>query len=857
MKALKIEHEEQMTQMNSISPEGLARTIWDDPAKAMTLHKFWEQVASGNKNPIGDMAKLEMRRIEAIMLKMTDINSGFYGSRAQAYLDSYSTQIVDVEEDTSKIEEILPVTSEEDAKKVSLFSGKEMGDKPEQMVVSAAAKKLLSEGKKDDAIALAKQYFGTGNYTPKKEGAEAKKWQDKQITNWIVSLESGLKDKKTGTTEVKPKVESNEDLTDINSFGRTKLTLKEEETAFDLFAKRYVDMATAGTEDTEAAESLAALFFKNRAYEAEQITTWKQTVTANDSLEGLDHFAILKGDNELEEYDKTYDEINEEIKTDLDNRKYTGTELKDEAALKVKVTAGIVRSTREAMIGKTITGSEDTTYPMWTSLHHKQLIETLVTANFRIKDPEVSSTSDQESKDSSSTSPDANAKPVKKVVDPVKDITMTIIHNGGILEDVGLSNKYAEYVGENKEYIDEASMMEYITANFQTWSDDWRNSLTHYPYHEFDKALIGAFEQKGTTLEEFVKGAKEYIVKPDGSVLTLKRKALHAKEDPSVIITPELLVPFDKAEDFVEYINNAWGALETTKAAVEKATEETDSETSSDDQTEETESNVEKPVKLSDIVVKMAHITSICNKALKKKRDHSFLLKDKKIRSLIVEGGAIESLDKKTKVDYDLTADSVSRLEKDLKAIFDSVKEGKIMKGEAPASEEKEEVVETDPSVITSFNEIMPAGMKMIESGCSKENLLQWGVEVLLNRKMKEQGDATIYASTDKVHTFIKGLFSDFFEKKQGPVENTYTIEQLKADTKSASEEEGITYPLLTSVVNELCKVNNFDLPGRDRLELVRTTIPEMYKAHMDKQDELHAETKEKVFVPEKISEGT
>ena len=177
-----------MDMMTKLNHNAFARTVWDDPEKAVKLHAFWQTFSHGKSPEIQRIAQLEMRRLEAAMIKMTDINCGFYGVQASAYIDTVGVIAESV--DNASIEDILPETEEsevvvdaetnlsepkeeETGKTVSLFNGKEMGEKPNQVDLSKAAKQLLTDGKEEDAIALAKQYLGTGNYTPKKPGAKA------------------------------------------------------------------------------------------------------------------------------------------------------------------------------------------------------------------------------------------------------------------------------------------------------------------------------------------------------------------------------------------------------------------------------------------------------------------------------------------------------------------------------------------------------------------------------------------------------------------------------------------------------------------------------------------------------------
>ena len=171
---VKLEYRNLMDTMTQINHQAFARTIWDDPSKAISLHSFWAMIEHEHKgkNPeIAKQAALEQRGIEAIMLKMRTLNAGFYNVDSSTYLDSRVEDITEEIEDTTTVDEILPETTVEETiveggKTVSLFNGKDMGDKPTHEDVSKAVKALLIEDKENDSLALAKQYFGTGNYTP-------------------------------------------------------------------------------------------------------------------------------------------------------------------------------------------------------------------------------------------------------------------------------------------------------------------------------------------------------------------------------------------------------------------------------------------------------------------------------------------------------------------------------------------------------------------------------------------------------------------------------------------------------------------------------------------------------------------
>ena len=172
--AEKLEHQEQMEPMVKLSQQAFARTIWDDPEKAIKMHEFWKNFSIDKSDDVKAFAELEMKRIEATLVQMTTINVGFYGSKYIEYLDRIGLKPELTEGDS--IEDILPETKEEvvnaetdlkpkeeGGKTLSLFNGQDMGEKPDQMNISKAAKQLLAADKEEDAIALAKQYLGTGH----------------------------------------------------------------------------------------------------------------------------------------------------------------------------------------------------------------------------------------------------------------------------------------------------------------------------------------------------------------------------------------------------------------------------------------------------------------------------------------------------------------------------------------------------------------------------------------------------------------------------------------------------------------------------------------------------------------------
>ena len=922
--AEKLEYQTQMDAMTKINHQAFANTVWDDPQKAITIHEFWKTFSHGKSEEIQQIAQLEMRRIEAILQRMTDINQGFYGVDASAYVDAIGVIAKNV--DDASIEEILPeaeaevvVNAETDlsepkeektGKTVSLFNGQDMGEKPNQVDLSKAAKQLLADGKEEDAIALAKQYLGTGKYTPKKPGAKAQEWKDKAIESWIKSLKQGLsKNPPKVEEEAKAEPKAEEQSSETATFGPAMNTLETERAALNDFAERYTRLATSGSEDAEAAEELAKLFFKEREYTDAQVQVWKETVTGNDDISKLDHFAVLGAigteDGQLTILDTTYEDLNAKIYDMMQEIQVTKPQLEGDTTLREYMTDQVGRKLFDELSGTSFSSESGATYELYTKLHYVDFIERVVGVNFTTLDSQATTSEEagQETGEASSSKEGTKstieedqaaalekAKKRSLTGTNIKEITLSIIKNGGIAKDVIGNKNYDFFIGKEHKFQTREALEKHVTEHFEEWTIEWKNSLTSYPMDEFQRAMDVAYFSE-VPLKEAVEQAKEFMVKPDGTILQLQEKK------------GNLEVHFPSAGILADYIagiyrnnKNAEGdktvvkdvQKDTQADPVEAGTQSEPKEEAKDSSGEATKPVVESS---SSVSVKRAHIENICNKAVKKGGDLKFIMKDRKISELVEKGGSIIGPEKDAKVDYNTSAESFDQLAKDLQTIFDNavakrkptaldkikkitgiatkdeeskevtsaeVKPVEVATEEAATEETTEqlETVEVETSTITSMNDLKPVGMSIIESGASKKDLLQWGRDSLLNRKMKEQEDNAIFKSADAVDTFIKGMFSDFF-KGEEPAENTEkkTVEDLKTFILSAEKEEGATYVKVCKAANDYANENAISIKQGGVLKQVRETAPKLHQAHLEKVNATHEESKDKVFVPEKISE--
>jgi len=896
--AEKLEYQAQMEDMLGLSKQAFARTIWDDPEKAKSLWGFWKAFAHEYSENVDrkTMAQMEMRRIEAIMLKMTDINTGFYGTKASSYIN-------DVDSTATDIEEILPESneseSEEQGKVVPLHKVKDLGDKPLQADISQAARELLAEGKEEDALALARQYLGKGNYTPRKEKTTPKPWEENQISGWIRNLKKGPKPIETS----KPPATDSESM----EFGKHKTTLGAETHALKDFSERYVKLATGGSEDALAAEDLAGIFFKHRNYSAKQVQVWKETVTKNNDISRLDHFAVLGTMGtltaELVDNDKKYEKINEAIKNAMQDIQVTKPALENKDGLLTYLITEIGRKFYDNLINTAFESSEGTVYEMYTKLHVNDFIERVVTANFTESDSQVT-TNEQATQEQTGEASDSNItveelKEQQSTGKTVKAVTVAIIRNQGVIEDAFASEQYNKFVGEGKEYETREELDRYVDENFQEWHDDYRNGLTTFPLDIFNEVVETAY-LKEISVEDIIKEAKGHVIKPNGGVLVLIRPDEEGKT---------FEVKFNKPEDIDDYVKGIYNSLDKEKAEKEaQANDETETVEESTIEVEETtekrveeESSADKSSgeaiqpaveskNTTGPTVKVKYIEDVCYKAIKGGQDMAYLMKDRKIQQLVAEGGTITGPTKDISQSYDTSSESFEKLKADLeqiyarittkkggkKTIVEKVKEiTSISKGEEPETKETEVVdkqpdkgeeskstntVDTTPTSINSFAEAQIAGFQLIKGGCTKYDLMSWGKEVFLNRKMKEHAnDEQKFTTQEKVEIFMKGFFKDFLKSEEPAKEETkepgLTLEHLTQTVIDNSKEEGMTYAKLCIMVKTACKNSTLDLSTTDQLRLVRENAEELYKVFRDKQYQQNEETKNKVFVPEKVSE--
>ena len=919
--AEKLEYQDQMDTMTKINHQAFANTVWDDPQKAITIHEFWKTFSHGKSKEIQRIAQLEMRRIEATLQAMTDINVGFYGVKASAYVDTVGV-IVESADDAS-IEEIMPDSEivvdaetdisaeakkqeEEGGKTLSLFNGKDMGEKPNQVDVSKAVKQLLADSREEDALALAKQYLGTGNYTPKKPGATPQPWKDPQIESWIKSLKSGLS-KSTpivptlGPVVTEPEVETKEESTEAvtventETFGPTMNTLETERHALNDFAKRYVRLAINGSEDAIAAEELSKLFFKDREYTDKQIQVWKETVTGNDDFETLDQFAVLGAigtdDGQLIITDLTYEDIMTKVYDMMQEIQVTKPQLDDTTTLKEYMVDQIGRKLYDELKTTYFENESGAAYELYTKLHYTDFIERVVVANFTTLDSQAT-TSEEAGQETGEDSSSEEAKQESSFEDEqkaametakrkgvigtnIKEVTLSIIKNGGIIDDVIGNKNYESFIGKEHKFQTREALEKHVTEQFDTWTIEWKNSLTSYPMDEFQRAIDTAYFSE-VPYKDAVEKAKEFMVKPDGKLLMLLDKKA------------KMEVHFPSVQDLEDYIlkiyknnKNAEGQTQAV-AEVQSDTQEDVAEAgtkseSTEEETKESSGEATQPVVESTggLVVKIQHIENICNKAIKKGKDLAFVMKDRKISELVEKGGAIIGPARDTRVDYDISAESFEQLRIDLQKIFDGAvakrkpttleKIKQIVsttKGEESENVKTEEVtqpsesVENEVSSITSLNDVKDAGMTLIEGGGSKEDLLQWGRDSLLNRQMKEQEDNAVFKTATAVDTFIRGMFSDFFKAGEPEViEGKKTENDLKEFIVSASTEENASYISVCKAANTYATENAIEVKTGGLLKLVRETATELHQAHLDKNNASREESKDKVFVPEKISE--
>ncbi len=803
--------------------------------------------------------------------------------------------------------EIKPADDDKQTKVINLFAGVDLGEMPAHQKLNEVGRKLLSEGREEDCLRMAMTYFGKGNYTPKGEGQKPVVWKEKACKSWVAALADNVRkanatktqtNSSEQTTEVtkeateeakadlKPQIEAN-----ISNMQRT---LELEEKAFQMIGTQYLSMLARGTEDREAAEELINLFFKNRPYNHEQVNRWKTGITALDKVEDVshfDHFAALgvsgnkENNYELKELGNTYEGVVQDVLEFMQSVELTA---KSEKAAKNQIASLTKKHFAHILPFTTFKNANEVRYNLYTTLHYNDFIHKVMDVNFTVvmgdsnfgtrlaQDQEETTDSSTSEKENASTTEDKTATEVKApkpTKEQIKEMVTTLIKNGGIIDDLRLNDRHEPFVSEDGVFKTEAEFYAYVEENFNAWRDEWRMTLKTYPMYAFEHALDGAIENDMDP-DEFIKESKEYLVKPDGKYLQLVEKAENGRRDVMI---------FTDDNNFEGYVKGRFA-----RAASEKAVKAETSDVEKSDTEVKTEIKVEEQPKVTveptaatvgEHKVKEADIESHFNRGIKKGTSmKNVIQRHKKLQLLIRDGGSIISTVPGSGKVYDTSAESLEDLMSDLQMIWDRLVEkrrGKKTlvdkvkdhiapttdKAETKASEtpeEKEEPTEidqtdvlTDPDGIHSINDMRPAGLKLIEDGCTPEELLDWGAAVLLDRQMQEQQENAIFHKREKVDKFVRGLYSEFFKKANANQETKVNLECLLKEYYI--QDKAITYPQICKKAHELNEKHKLNHSSSELLKMVREWFSEAHNA-WKKDKEQKIEEQKKVFTPEKVS---
>ena len=527
---------------------------------------YWEKRLNNASISEKQLIEIEISRLESILTKKTELSMDLYGVEVSTISEKEPARMQKTEE--SEI-------SEKESKVVSLFDGKELQDKPNLKDLSLSVRKVLKEKGYEEAKALATQYLSTGNYTPKKEGQVVENWTEKRINSWLKDLKALIEEEtvpKKGWEEAKKdfteqqlkellkkfKLPFNED---IKEFGTTKNTLEEETKAFDEFAAVYEQLHTSNSEDIEVAELLLQGFFANRGYTADQIQKWIEYITEETTEKNVhyDHFLVLGVPGQplppaggLISSSITYEDLRSAIKEKIQNKAQ-----KDE----------IVKHFRRKISGKYLKNNNGVEYKMFSDLHADDLINKLIDAA-------------PEEKEISEKKEDLQEPEVSKITrKDIEQICLTLIKNGGIIDDILLNSEIKDLVGKKISALDtkggvtnhtEDSLKNYLLPIFNETKKKYEETLTSYPLNQFLR-MIEVSYTSGISAADCLKNNISLLKKSDDTFLSLKGK----KDDGS-----HNIIKFEKDSDVLTYINEVY--------AIQKKLEEKDQEPLKEESKKET-----------------------------------------------------------------------------------------------------------------------------------------------------------------------------------------------------------------------------------------------------------------------------
>jgi len=562
--------------------------------------EYWDKK---DKREPSDLVKIEIARLEALLMKRTDISMDVSGVRmsglAKDYLDA-STAIKPLKESAKQAEEVLgdgdsKKSKEEEGKTINLTTNQILGDKPPLKVLAAQCRELIKENKSDEAEKLAWGFLSKGNYVPNNEKKKAEPWNEKRFASWLRDVKGQAEETKHVKEETKKpsshtddkltvafqKIELGED--EIKLFGTTKETLESENDALDDFAEAYYNLIMEGTESVETADLLLHAFFDNRYYgklkfSSKQIETWINWVTGDRNKENnktQEHFEILrvpgvKDDSTgLTAFHLSYEQFVEEIVKVIKEGKLDKQ--------------GVINRFREKLKGKTLKNSNDISYNIWTPLNAIDLIERIYDANVSQESSEE--TSKPKTEDKSTDKKDETEDDIVKNSD-LTEMFVATIKNGGVFEDEkGRSDilgnpKFTDLVGKSIEIINDKGesahvvyktielLTPFLKDQFENAKANWEVKLKTYPLKQFLRIVETSFKSE-ISEEDVFKDNIDLVKKSDGTFLTLVKKEKNSSTK----------VNFESDQDVKDYIKGVYEIqrrLQTEEAAT-KVRENNDS----------------------------------------------------------------------------------------------------------------------------------------------------------------------------------------------------------------------------------------------------------------------------------------
>ena len=414
--------------------------LMNTPEKCIQYINYCNQRAQGLKPEAAEFYELEIRATEALMQKMRELSTDIFSVNAEAWIDAHTN------EDKKSY---LSIVDKED-KVLSIFTGDKKLQKPTLRDLSDVVKALLKKGQFDSAQLAASQYLSVGNYTPKKEKQEPRKWSQIEIDNWVKDLNANLLEEKRGKQKVNEITEVNENNNDnaaakgLTNEEVEKLRLlnkvitdtvaghQDYQSRREVMDKYYHEGKNLNDEEemlwavnkymvgaysnpklpesmlltlAEDIEKFLGYFFEKRKYTKESIAKWRIAASKEVAIPNFKYLTTGK--------DLNPEKLKNSRKSYKDVEKWVNEQFSKDIALDE-----IVKEFSKEYIYTNVSGEAGSAdYHLYTHLHTKDLIERIY------------------SKVSNDPSNKKDKKKDKIDVAEIKLLLSTIIENGGIIDD--------------------------------------------------------------------------------------------------------------------------------------------------------------------------------------------------------------------------------------------------------------------------------------------------------------------------------------------------------------------------------------------------------------------------------------